>query len=87
MTFGLHNIIRIHRLHTDQKDYTKPIFFTTYPEWSYWKQKAFDYLVWIHLADALDFGVALLCWLWIFPMTFSEAHEWHFKWVSIVFSL
>ena len=69
----------------NRKDYTRPIFFTTYLQWSYWKQKLFDYLPCIHLADTLDFGVALLCWFWIFPMTFPEAHEWHFKWVSIVF--
>ncbi len=37
------------------------------------------------MAHALDFSAALLCWLWIFPITFSEANEWHFKWVSRVF--
>ncbi|CAF3934231.1 unnamed protein product [Rotaria sp. Silwood1] len=55
MTVDIHNIVGIHRLHTN------------------------------HKADALVFGVALLCWLWIFPITFPEANQWHFKWISIVF--
>ncbi|CAF3771776.1 unnamed protein product [Rotaria sp. Silwood1] len=82
MTFGIGNIIRIHRLHTGHKDYSTPLLFKTYPQWSYWQRKAFDYLIWYHLVHALEFSVALLCWLWVFPMTFFEANECHFKWVS-----
>ncbi len=85
MTFGIRNIVAIHRLHTGQKDYSTPLIFKTYAQWSYWQQKAFDYLVWSHFIHALEFSAALLCWLWIFPITFFEANEWHFKWVSRVF--
>jgi hypothetical protein len=85
MTFGIRNIVGIHRLHTGQKNYSTPLLFKTYTQWSYWQRKAFDYLIWCHLAHALDFSAAFLCWFWIFPMTFPEANEWHFKWVSRVF--
>jgi len=85
MTFSIRNIVGIHRLHTGQKNYSTPLIFKTYAQWSYWQRKAFDYLIWCHLAHALDFSAALLCWLWIFPITFPQANEWHFKWVSIVF--
>jgi hypothetical protein len=85
MTFGIRNIVGIHRLHTGHKDYSAPLVFRTYGQWSYWQQKVFDNLIGIHLGHALDFSVALLCWLWLFPITFPEANEWHIKWVSRVF--
>ncbi|CAF1030163.1 unnamed protein product [Rotaria sordida] len=85
MTFGIHNIVGIHRLHTGQKNYSTPLIFRTYKQWSYWERKAFDYLIWCHLDRAVEFSVALLCWFWIFPLTFSEANEWHFQWVFRVF--
>ncbi|CAF1538815.1 unnamed protein product [Rotaria sordida] len=85
MTFGIRNIVGIHRLHIGQKNYLTPLLFKTYEKWSYWKKEAFDYLIWCHLAHALDFSIALLCWLWIFPITFPEANQWHIKWVSRVF--
>ena len=85
MTFGITNLIRIHRLHTGQKDYAKPIILKTYPQWSNWKKNILDYLIWIPFGDTLGLGAAIICWLWIFPMTFPEAHEWHIRWVSIVF--
>jgi hypothetical protein len=74
MTFGIRNIVGIHRLHTRQKNYSIPLLFKTYEQWSYWQRKAFDYFIWCHLAHALDFSATLLCWLWIFPITFSEAN-------------
>jgi hypothetical protein len=85
MTFGVRNIVGIHRLHTGDKNYSTPLIFKTYAKWTYWQRKAFDYLIGCHLAHALDFSAALLCWLWLFPITFPEANEWHFKWVSRVF--
>jgi len=30
--------------------------------------------------------VAMICWLFIFPLTFSDAGEFHWRWVSIVFA-
>ncbi|CAF1092974.1 unnamed protein product [Rotaria sordida] len=60
MTFGIRNIIGIHRLHTGQKNYSAPLIFKTYAQWSYWQRKAFDYLIWCHLGHALDFIAALL---------------------------
>ena len=85
MTYGIRNIVGIHRLTNGDKNYSTPLIFKAYAQWSYWQRKAFDYLIWCHLAHALDFSAALLCWLWIFPITFPEANEWHFKWVSRVF--
>ena len=85
MTFGVRNIVAIHRLTQGDKNYLTPLLFKTYAQWSYWQRKAFDYLIWCHLAHALEFSAALLCWLLIFPITFPEASEWHFKWVSRVF--
>jgi hypothetical protein len=85
MTFGIHNIVGIHRLHTGQKNYSTPLIFKTYKQWSYWQRKTFDHLIWCHLDRAVEFSVALLCWFWIFPLTFSEANEWHFQWVFRVF--
>ncbi|CAF3819716.1 unnamed protein product, partial [Rotaria sp. Silwood1] len=69
----------------DKKKFLTPLTFKSYNQWSYWQRKAFDYLIWCHLAHALDFSAALSCWLWIFPITFPEVNEWHFKWVSQVF--
>ncbi|CAF3804228.1 unnamed protein product [Rotaria sordida] len=60
MTFGIRNIIGIHRLHTGQKNYSAPLIFKTYAQWSYWQRKAFDYLIWCHLGYALDFIAAHL---------------------------
>ena len=85
MTFGLRNIVSIHRLHTGVKDYSSPLFFKTYSQWSNGQRKVFDLFIWCHLAHALEFGVALLCWLCLFPLTFPQAHQWHFQWVSRVF--
>jgi hypothetical protein len=85
MTFGIHNIVGIHRLHTGQKNYSAPLIFKSYKQWSSRQQKMFDYLIWCHLDRAVEFGVSLLCWLWLFPLTFSEANEWHFQWVFRVF--
>ena len=85
MTFGIQNIVGIHRLHTGQKNYSTPLLFKSYKQWSNWRRTVFDYLIWSQLIHALDFSAALLCWLWIFPITFPEANEWHFKWVSRVF--
>lgn len=85
MTFGLHQIVAIHRLSQGVKDYSSPLFFKTYQQWSQWQRKAFDLLIWCHLAHALEFSVALLCWLFLFPLTFPDAHQWQFQWVFRVF--
>jgi hypothetical protein len=51
MTFGIRNIIGIHRLHTGQKDDSDPLVFKTYGQWSYWQQKLFDNLIGYHLGS------------------------------------
>ena len=85
MTFDFHNIIRIHRLHTGEKNYSTTLLSKIYAQWPHWFQKVFDYTFLSHITHTLDLGAAVLCWLWIFPITFPQANEWHFKWVSIVF--
>jgi len=85
MTFGIHNIIGIHRLHTGQTNYSNPLIFKSYKQWAPWQRKTFDYLIWCHLDRSIEFIVALLCWLWLFPLTFPEAYEWNLRWVSRVF--
>jgi hypothetical protein len=84
MTFGIHNLVAIHRLHTGDKQFASGIFFRNYQNWSAWQRKAFDTLVWCHLAHALDFAVALICWLCLFPLTFAQAHQWTASWVTRV---
>lgn len=81
MTFSLYNIFSIHRLHRGIRDYSSPLLFRNYHRWTTWKRKAFDFLLWCHLAHALDFLVALLCWLFLFPRTFPDAQQWEFQWV------
>lgn len=81
MTFTIGNIIGIHRLHTKQKNYSTPLIFKGYSQWSYWQQKLFDYLIWCHVVHILEFTVALLCWLCIFPFTFPYAKQWDWNWV------
>ncbi|UJR13098.1 hypothetical protein I4U23_000122 [Adineta vaga] len=85
MTFGIHNIIGIHRLHNRQKDYSNPLIFKSYKQWSSWQQKLFDYFIWCHLDRAGEFIVTLFCWFCLFPLTFHQANQWHWQWVSKVF--
>lgn len=84
MTFGIHNIVGIHRLHRGIKDFSSPILFRTYRQWTEWQRKTFDFLIWSHLAHTVDFLAALLCWLFIFPLTFPYADQWSLNWVGKV---
>jgi hypothetical protein len=38
-------------------------------------------LIGCHLAHSMDLGVALLFYLWLWPITFPEANEWRLSWV------
>ena len=89
MTFGIHNIVGIHRLHHGVKDFSMPILFKGYRQWSNWQRKAFDFLIWCHLAHTLDLSVAFICWVLIFPLTFPYAHHWNMDWTIrvILFNL
>lgn len=84
MTFGIHNIIGIHRLQAGQKNYSTPLIFKSYKTWPSWQRKAFDYFIWCHLDRTVEFCTALICWWWLFPLTFPEAQQWAMPWVCRV---
>jgi len=83
MTFSIRNVIGIVKVHGG-KEAPKALFFTNYDQWSYWQKKLFDYVIGCHTAHTLEFLVALICYLFLFPVTFPEAKEWHYGWVSKV---
>jgi len=35
-----------------------------------------------HLGHSLDFLCALVCWIYVFPLTYPEAHQFHWNWIS-----
>jgi len=37
-----------------------------------------------HYGHLLDFGVALLCFGWLWPLTFPDAGTWQVDWVAKV---
>ncbi|CAF3167472.1 unnamed protein product [Rotaria sp. Silwood2] len=85
MGLGIRNVIDIYRLYQGQK-YCPAILFHNYNQWPQWKQSCYKYLIGCHMSHALEFSVALLCWLIVFPKTFPQANEWQFNWIFIVVS-
>jgi len=55
-----------------------------YQSWPMWAQETYDTLIGCHLAHLLDFSMALLCYLIVFPYTFPEAKELRIGWISKV---
>jgi hypothetical protein len=39
------------------------------------------------MVNSVSYTITNVDWLWIFPIRFSEANEWHIKWVSRIFLL
>jgi len=67
-----------------EKNLGKHFFFTSYENWPTWQKKVYDHILGCHIAHALDFLAALICYLFIFPITFPYAKQWEIGWVSKV---
>ncbi|CAF1227661.1 unnamed protein product [Rotaria sp. Silwood1] len=88
MGIGIRGIINIIRLHYGQQK-LPTLLLHHYDEWPKWKKSCYKNLIGCHISRMLEFNVALICWLFLFPKTFSEAKEWHLYWVLkvILFNL
>eukprot|EP01111_Echinosteliopsis_oligospora_P010111 TRINITY_DN3087_c0_g1_i2.p1 TRINITY_DN3087_c0_g1~~TRINITY_DN3087_c0_g1_i2.p1 ORF type:complete len:346 (+),score=58.58 TRINITY_DN3087_c0_g1_i2:95-1132(+) len=79
MTYGIRNVVGVVKKSSGLSS-SKGILFD-YSSWPSWAQYAYDLMIGCHVAHALDFLVALVCYLWIFPETFKEAHVFKFGWM------
>jgi len=79
MTYGLRNILGIVRVHKGEQPLDALVFSTK--DWPAWLVSLYGWLIYCHAAHLFDFAVALTCWLWLFPLTFPDAKEWHLNWV------
>jgi len=77
MTFGLNQVLAIHRLHSGKGG----IDVLGYKKWPRWLQTLYIYVIGCHLAQLLEIIISLICWFFLFPKTFPEAKEWRFGWV------
>lgn len=84
MTFSVRNVVGILNVHQG-KEPPKGLLFD-YSSWSHWQRKLYDYIIGCHVGHTLDFLVALTFYLLVFPLTFPEAGEWKFSWISKVVS-
>ncbi|CAF5008365.1 unnamed protein product, partial [Rotaria sp. Silwood1] len=75
MGIGIRGIINIIRLHYGQQK-LPTLLLHHYDEWPKWKKSCYKNLIGCHISRMLEFNVALICWLFLFPKTFSEAKEW-----------
>ena len=79
MTYGIRNVIAIHKEHVGEKA-PKAVLVDT-STWPGLQRKLWDYAVACHLGHALDFSVALLCYFFVWPYTFPHAATWSLTWV------
>jgi hypothetical protein len=78
MTFGIHTISNVINHHHGKEQ--KPILYST-EGFTFWQQKAHDWFIGCHLGHLSELFTAIICWNFLFPLTFHEAATWQMGWV------
>lgn len=81
MTFGILNVLGVISGRPIPKGSE---FFLDYTKFPPFTQKIYDYMFHCHYAHLLEFLVSLCFYIFLWPMTFSEAQSFKCSWVLIV---
>lgn len=78
MTFPFFNIIGILQRKKGQSPLYSIIYNQNWPQWKIW---TYNFLIGTHLPHIVDFSVALIYYLFFFPIAMEQAHEIRLGWI------